>query len=673
MCAGDCENACSNTCSDSCLTLCSATCTATCADNCYMTCSSMCAGDCETACSAACSATCSNSCAAECSQTCSTACYGACSDTCSGFCTATCSDNCDNACDSTCSGTCSTICIEECAQTCSSDCVGTCAGLCSDGCGGSCAETCLESCNNDCSNSCSDACGGTCAEACSASCAYDCSTLCTTTCITTCSATCADYPGEGPSPLGTLNLVVPDTGVEGTEFTVQFTCANAHHYAIYIVCTEANVNRYFYHETTTNPDTYTVSFIPLLAGIYTVTAAARNTPDENFDGTDRQQTSSVIVIAQGLAPGNPVSLTGTHTDDSVTLSWEAAVGATGYNIYRGGTSVGSSTDTTFTEEDLLPVATYTYTVKSRNTAEVESNGVTISVTIPVPSGTIWVREYLRGLNDGYLTDDNIGYENAHVTVSKTGTAYILNIAGLIHGGDGHVYASPSNINAAYNSVNPQLHTSVSGDTGYLENIHELTRTSSGDAYIKVISGDTLSEISELVCDVASRYGEIAALNGLVNPGNIHIGWYIKVTGIITQAKLDEAFPGQGMCDPSIINIETTDSSAIVYTINATGKSIRVLYQGIQVGGLHTILVNNTTNISGLEPDRPYIFQILEVDGITIDDTADATTQGTGNEVTFTYNGKTIKLINPNNNNSSDPYQSSGNTDTARCEAPDSKQ
>ena len=145
-------------------------------------------------------------------------------------------------------------------------------------------------------------------------------------------------------------------------------------------------------------------------------------------------------------PGNPVSLTATHTDTSITLSWGAAtddVGVTGYNIYSGSTLIGSTTGTSYTISGLLPVASYTYTVKAKDAAGNESSGSSITVTIPVPTGTVGVRAYL--ISNKGVNDSDIGYANEKVTVK--GTA--LNIAGLIHGGDGRVYATPADIDAAY--------------------------------------------------------------------------------------------------------------------------------------------------------------------------------------------------------------------------------
>ena len=145
-------------------------------------------------------------------------------------------------------------------------------------------------------------------------------------------------------------------------------------------------------------------------------------------------------------PGNPVLLTATYTDTSITLSWGAAtddVGVTGYNIYNGNTLIGNMTGMTYTISGLLPVASYTYTVKAKDAAGNESSGSSITVTIPVPAGYTGVRYCLEGK---YCLDSNqIGFANEKVTVNGTP----LNISGLIHGGDGYVYATQADIDTAY--------------------------------------------------------------------------------------------------------------------------------------------------------------------------------------------------------------------------------
>ncbi|WP_327584732.1 fibronectin type III domain-containing protein [Nonomuraea sp. NBC_00507] len=89
------------------------------------------------------------------------------------------------------------------------------------------------------------------------------------------------------------------------------------------------------------------------------------------------------------APSVPGSLRSTGvTSGSVSLAWNAStdnVGVTGYNVYRGGTHVGTATGTTYTDSGLNPSTGYTYTVRARDAAG-NLSGVSNSVTATTSSG-----------------------------------------------------------------------------------------------------------------------------------------------------------------------------------------------------------------------------------------------------------------------------------------------
>lgn len=64
-------------------------------------------------------------------------------------------------------------------------------------------------------------------------------------------------------------------------------------------------------------------------------------------------------------PGNP---TATATASSITLSWPAASGATGYRVYEGNTTRATTSGTSATISGLGSCETHTYTVAAYNTA-----------------------------------------------------------------------------------------------------------------------------------------------------------------------------------------------------------------------------------------------------------------------------------------------------------------
>lgn len=59
------------------------------------------------------------------------------------------------------------------------------------------------------------------------------------------------------------------------------------------------------------------------------------------------------------------------TTSSITLGWSAStdnVGVTGYDVYRGGTYVGTTTSTTYTDSGLAAGTSYSYAVKAKDAA-----------------------------------------------------------------------------------------------------------------------------------------------------------------------------------------------------------------------------------------------------------------------------------------------------------------
>ncbi|HVY72472.1 MAG TPA: fibronectin type III domain-containing protein [Candidatus Paceibacterota bacterium] len=100
-------------------------------------------------------------------------------------------------------------------------------------------------------------------------------------------------------------------------------------------------------------------------GAFTATLPAKSVT--TFVGA--QQTGAP---ADTAAPSVPTGLSATaNSATQITLSWSAStdnVGVTGYNVYRGGTKVGTSQGTSFTDTGLSAATTYSYTVDAYDAA-----------------------------------------------------------------------------------------------------------------------------------------------------------------------------------------------------------------------------------------------------------------------------------------------------------------
>jgi hypothetical protein len=120
----------------------------------------------------------------------------------------------------------------------------------------------------------------------------------------------------------------------------------------------------------------------------------------------------------GTPPTTPTGLTVTTTTvSSVSLSWNAATGATSYQLYRDGTQVYSSSSTNYNDTGLGSGTTYQYAVRATNSTG--SSGL----SSPVSATTVALAHFCFWSNDG--TDGNI---TVYVDGSQVGqlTQYYLN-------------------------------------------------------------------------------------------------------------------------------------------------------------------------------------------------------------------------------------------------------
>ncbi|WP_327170694.1 glycoside hydrolase family 6 protein [Streptomyces sp. NBC_01336] len=92
------------------------------------------------------------------------------------------------------------------------------------------------------------------------------------------------------------------------------------------------------------------------------------------------------------APTAPTGVTATaKTSGSVSLSWTASTdntGVTGYDVFRNGVKVGSTTTTSYTDSGLSASTAYTYTVKAKDAAgNVSAASSALSATTSAGGGT----------------------------------------------------------------------------------------------------------------------------------------------------------------------------------------------------------------------------------------------------------------------------------------------
>ncbi|WP_406012999.1 glycoside hydrolase family 18 protein [Streptomyces sp. NBC_00984] len=108
-------------------------------------------------------------------------------------------------------------------------------------------------------------------------------------------------------------------------------------------------------------------------------------------GTPAYYADDLTLVGPGGAPAElpaaPTGLkAGTATASSVDLSWTGSAGATGYNVYRGGTKVLSVTGTSATVTGLTVSTAYSFQVAATNSAGESARSAAVAATATAGGG-----------------------------------------------------------------------------------------------------------------------------------------------------------------------------------------------------------------------------------------------------------------------------------------------
>ena len=171
---------------------------------------------------------------------------------------------------------------------------------------------------------------------------------------------------------------------------------------------------------------------------YTLTASDNATPP-NVSA----QSTPWSITTPAIPPATPTSLTGTSTSSTqVTLTWSASQDlckVPSYQIYRGGTQIGTSTTTNYTDSTTSGTTTYSYTVAAYDSlGSVSAQSAPFSVTTPdtiapsVPTGLSGTAVSSAQINLSWTASVDTGgsglagyylYRNGSLLTTTTATAY----------------------------------------------------------------------------------------------------------------------------------------------------------------------------------------------------------------------------------------------------------
>lgn len=126
-----------------------------------------------------------------------------------------------------------------------------------------------------------------------------------------------------------------------------------------------------------------------------------------------------------VAPTAPTLTASGTTQTTTSLSWSGAtdnVAVTGYDVYKDGTLIGSTSATTYNVSGLTNSTTYVFTVKAKDAAgntSVASNAVSVTTLAPAPDTTAPTTATLSASGTTFSTT-NLSWSGATDNVAVTG-------------------------------------------------------------------------------------------------------------------------------------------------------------------------------------------------------------------------------------------------------------
>ncbi len=317
-------------------------------------------------------------------------------------------------------------------------------------------------------------------------------------------------------------------------------------------------------------------------------------------------TTSAAVDTQ--APSIPTSLASSNvTVSSVSLSWNAStdnVGVTGYDIYRNGSFLASSTSTSYNVTGLSASTTYTFYVKAKDAAGNISNA---SSTISVTTND-FVLSYCssQGNNSTYewIAQVTIGtFTNS--SASAKYTDFTSKVVSFAAGTSVNVSLTPGFSSSTYNEYwkiwidyNADGDFDDAGELAFDAGALSKTTVSGNINVPSSASGSTRMRVSmkynaaQTACEAFS-YGEVE-----------------DYTATFTASVPDTQAPSI----PTSLAATNVTSSSLTVNWNASSDNVGVTgYELYQNGSLKGTTTNTSYSVSGLTAATAYSFTVRAKD------------------------------------------------------------
>ncbi len=317
---------------------------------------------------------------------------------------------------------------------------------------------------------------------------------------------------------------------------------------------------------------------PAVDAIPSSTPGCAGTTDQR--GITRPQGSGCDIGAYELVqsgsgqPATPTGLTVTGvTSSSVSLSWNASSGATGYTVYRNGTSVGTTggpNATMYTDQTVAPSTTYTYTVDAFSGSTHSAQSQPVQATTSASGG-------VQGVQSGAVST---GSQVTSTTISLSAPVHAGDLlAGWFgqYAASGQVQVS-DNVNGAW--TRSSASTTWGSGHGDLALYYVQNSAPAGNGLTITISASSATYLQGAVSEyggvatsgaldqVAVGHGNSATVDsgatGSVGAGELVIG------GIVTGGSPGTVTPGSSAGQTFTMRAHTSGYSADLEDIQSSG-------------------------------------------------------------------------------------------------------
>ncbi|WP_379151148.1 fibronectin type III domain-containing protein [Paenibacillus sp. sgz5001063] len=370
----------------------------------------------------------------------------------------------------------------------------------------------------------------------------------------------------------------------------------------------------------------------------------------NVSAASNAASATTLTSLDTQAPTAPSVLSATASSISeVNLNWSAStdnVGVTGYDVYRDGTLIGTTANTTYSDMGLTPSTSYSYTVKAKDgagNASAASNAASATTLTPadtqaptVPSGLSATASSISEVNLSWsASTDNVGVTGYDVyrdgTLIGTTASTTYNDMGLTPStsysytvkakdGAGNTSATSNAASATtLTSLDTQAPTAPSGLSATASSISEVNLNWSASTDNVGVTGYDVYRDGTLIGTTASTsYSDM----GLTPPtsysytvkakdGAGNVSAASNAASATTLTSLDTQAPTA----PSVLSATASSISEVNLNWSASTDNVGVTgYDVYRDGTLIGTTANTTYSDMGLTPSTSYSYTVKAKDG-----------------------------------------------------------